>query len=135
MATTAFAREAAYAADIGHLTARDIARATGVAVSTAGAWLRHTRTPSGERAERLAEPRIPPGHWLPRAMWRIAVRLGGVADLTSTAGLGRVGLAEPRPARRDWPPFQAVGEQLFAEGFPGLLYQAAARPQGVALCV
>ena len=33
----------------------DIARATGVARSTARAWLAHTRSPTGERAERLIE--------------------------------------------------------------------------------
>lgn len=34
---------------------RDIARATGAGVSTVGAWMRRTRGPTGERAERLVE--------------------------------------------------------------------------------
>ena len=34
---------------------RDIARATGAGVSTVGSWMRRTRVPTGERAERLAE--------------------------------------------------------------------------------
>jgi transcriptional regulator with XRE-family HTH domain len=55
MATTAFAAEAAHVRKIGHLADRDIARATGAGLSTVGAWIRGTRSPTGERAERLAE--------------------------------------------------------------------------------
>lgn len=51
----AFAEEAIHIRDMGHLSDRDIARATGAGVSTVGAWLRRTRSPRGERAERLAE--------------------------------------------------------------------------------
>lgn len=53
--TTAFAEEAIRIRETGHLSDRDIARATGAGVSTVGAWLRRTRSPRGERAERLAE--------------------------------------------------------------------------------
>ena len=53
--TTAFAEEAIRIRDTGHLSDRDIARATGAGVSTVGAWLRKTRSPRGERAERLVE--------------------------------------------------------------------------------
>jgi transcriptional regulator with XRE-family HTH domain len=53
--TTAFAEEAARIRATGHLSDRDIARATGAGVSTVGAWLRGSRSPRGERAERLAE--------------------------------------------------------------------------------
>ena len=52
---TAFASEAAHIRDIGNLTTPDIARATGANETTVRAWLRETRSPSGERAERLAE--------------------------------------------------------------------------------
>lgn len=52
---TTFAREASYIREVGHLSDRDIARATGAGVSTVGAWMRRTRTPTGQRAERLAE--------------------------------------------------------------------------------
>ena len=48
-------REAIYLHEIAQLTDADIARATGVARSTARAWLAHTRSPTGERAERLIE--------------------------------------------------------------------------------
>lgn len=52
---TAFTEEAARIRRTGHLSDRDIARATGAGVSTVGAWMRGTRSPRGERAERLAE--------------------------------------------------------------------------------
>ena len=51
----AFAEEAARIRETGHLTDRDIARATGAGVSTVGAWMRGTRSPRGERAARVAE--------------------------------------------------------------------------------
>ncbi len=52
---TAFAGEAAYIRELGHLEVPDIARATGANETTVRAWLRETRSPSGARAERLAE--------------------------------------------------------------------------------
>src|ERR1700691_2820314 len=51
----AFIREAVYLHEIARLSDADIARATGVARSTARAWLAQTRSPTGERAERLIE--------------------------------------------------------------------------------
>lgn len=53
--TTAFAEEAVHVHDLGHLSDRDIARATGAAPSTVREWLGLRSTPSGIRAERLAE--------------------------------------------------------------------------------
>jgi transcriptional regulator with XRE-family HTH domain len=52
---TAFGSEAAHIKEIGHLSAPDIARATGADQTTVRAWIRGDRSPSGERAERLAE--------------------------------------------------------------------------------
>lgn len=52
---TAFACEAAHIQAIGHLSTADIARATGADETTVRAWIRGARSPSGERAERLAE--------------------------------------------------------------------------------
>lgn len=52
---TAFMREALYVREVARLSDRDVARATGAGVSTVGAWMRRTRTPTGLRAERLAE--------------------------------------------------------------------------------
>lgn len=50
-----FAIEVARLRDLARLSDRDIARVTGVEASTVRAWLRRTRTPSGVRAERIAE--------------------------------------------------------------------------------
>ena len=52
---TAFASEAARIKETGHLGVPDIARATGANETTVRAWLRDVRSPSGTRAERLAE--------------------------------------------------------------------------------
>lgn len=55
LATRPLIREAVYLHEIAQLSDADIARATGVARSTARAWLGHTRQPTGDRAERLIE--------------------------------------------------------------------------------
>ena len=39
------------------------------------------------------------------------------------------------PDRQQWPSYQTVGERLFVEGWAGVLYAAAARPDSLALCV
>jgi hypothetical protein len=52
---TAFAGEAARIHEISHLSPADIARATGADETTVRAWIREDRSPSGARAERLAE--------------------------------------------------------------------------------
>ena len=53
--TRPLTREAVYVNEVGGLSDSDIARATGVSKSTARAWLSGTRSPTGERAERLIE--------------------------------------------------------------------------------
>jgi RES domain-containing protein len=83
----------------------------------------------------LAERGVPPMRQIPRDLWRFEVDLPGVADLATEAQLARVGLPLPTPDRLEWPRFQAVGEGLFAEGRPGVLYPAAAREGGRALCL
>jgi len=50
-----YAAEAARAHTLGGLSEADIARATGVAATTARKWLAGTRSPTGERADRLIE--------------------------------------------------------------------------------
>lgn len=52
---SAFAAEAMHIHEVGHLSIRDIARATGADETSVRAWVRQSRTPSGARAERLAE--------------------------------------------------------------------------------
>lgn len=87
-------------------------------------WYRH-----------LAERGVPPQRSLPRDLWTYEIDLLEVADLSTAPRLARIGLSEPRPGRRSWPPFQAVGEQLYREGFAGLLAPSAARPESLVLCV
>jgi uncharacterized protein (DUF2384 family) len=53
--TTAFADEAVLVHEMGHLSDQHIARATGAKPSTVRGWLKRTSSPTGERAERLAE--------------------------------------------------------------------------------
>jgi uncharacterized protein (DUF2384 family) len=55
MPPVGFASEALYVREIGHLSTTDIARGTGADNSTVRAWLSATRSPSGQRAERLVE--------------------------------------------------------------------------------
>lgn len=53
--SVAFAEEAIHVHETGHLSDRQIARATGAAPSTVREWLAHRSAPTGVRAERLAE--------------------------------------------------------------------------------
>ena len=82
----------------------------------------------------LAERGLPPSRAIPHDhhLWRLDVEL---ADLTTAARLERVGVDLPRPGRPTWPPFQAVGEQLWREDWPGLLAPSAARPAARIACV
>src|SRR5438128_1190545 len=95
--TTAFAEEAVRVRETGHLSDRDIARATGAGVSPVGAWLRRTRSPSGAPAARLVQTSA------------ILQRAARVADLTALClfrtaeqldGVRPLG----RPSRHDEPP-------------------------------
>jgi RES domain-containing protein len=86
-------------------------------------WYRH-----------LAESGIPPQRALPRDLWRWRVDVE-VADLRTKEKLGEVGLPVPTPGRSAWPPFQAVGEELWREGRRGLVAPSAARPAGLTLCL
>jgi RES domain-containing protein len=83
----------------------------------------------------LAEFAIPPMRQLPRDLWRFELDVERVADLSSRERLERVGLPRPVADRRQWASFQAVGEALFAEDWAGILYPAAARPDGQAVCL
>ena len=87
-------------------------------------WYRH-----------LAQAAVPPASALPRDLWRYEVTALEVADLSDAARLARVGLSVPRPARRGWHPYQAVGEQLHHDGWRGLIAPSAARPTSLALAV
>lgn len=83
------------------------------------------QTAWGEWYRALAELAVPPMRQMPRDLWRFDVRVEGVADLSNADGLAAVGLPSPVPARGQWPRFQAVGEALAADGWPGVLYPSA----------
>jgi RES domain-containing protein len=87
-------------------------------------WYRH-----------LAERGLAPLHHLPRDLWRYHVPATSVADLSDVDRLRNVGLEMPLPGRQTWRPYQAVGEQVWREGWPGLLSPSAARPEGRVLCL
>jgi len=83
----------------------------------------------------LAEIALPPMHAMPRDLWRWSIAVSQIADLSTPAKLARLDLPAPRPARRSWRPFQAVGEELHQKGYRGVLYPSAARPDHRALCL
>jgi hypothetical protein len=83
----------------------------------------------------LAEAALPPRQALPRDLWHWRIDLQRVADLGDDRRLARVGLPPPSPTSRQWPAFQDVGEQLYADGWPALVSASAARPEGRTLCV
>jgi hypothetical protein len=87
-------------------------------------WYRH-----------LAEFGVPPRSALPRDLWRHELAAVEVVDLRTEERLDRVGLPLPAPGRRGWPAFQAVGEQIYADGAAGLVAPSAARPESVVLCL
>src|SRR5215207_9644334 len=53
--TTTLSREAAHLKKVTGLSDAELGRATGAARSTSRAWLNGSRSPTGERAERLVE--------------------------------------------------------------------------------
>jgi RES domain len=87
-------------------------------------WYRH-----------LAERGVAPLQHLPRDLWRYRVVSIAVANLGDVDRLRAGGLDMPTPGRATWPPYQAVGEQLWREGWPGLVAPSAARPEGRVLCL
>jgi RES domain-containing protein len=82
----------------------------------------------------LAERGLPPARAIPHDhhVWELKLQL---ADLSTPERLARLNLETPTPGRRTWAAFQAVGEQLFCEGFAGLLAPSAARPQALISCI
>jgi transcriptional regulator with XRE-family HTH domain len=98
--SSGFASKAARIKEIGHLSTADIARATGADDSTVRAWLNKTRSPSGERAERLAElsslverlARVMTGSSIPLWLRKPNALLDGEKpiDLVATADYRRV---------------------------------------------
>lgn len=92
-------REAVYLQEIAQLSDADIARATGVARSTARAWLAHTRSPTGERAERLIE------------LSALVERLARLMEPSYIA----VWLRKPVPALSDRKPIDLIAEGQYMD--------------------
>jgi RES domain-containing protein len=70
--------------------------------------------------------------------WRIdlpASDRGSIADLSDAERLHALALDPPKPSRQTWPPYQNVGEQLWREGWAGLIAPSAARPGSLVVCV
>ena len=78
----------------------------------------------------LAERGLPPARAIPHDhhIWKIDLEL---VDLSTPERLTQFGLGAPQPGRRTWPSYQAAGEQLFRDGYAGLLAPSAARPQAL----
>jgi hypothetical protein len=93
-----------------------------------------TETVWAEWYRHLAEAGIPPAARLPVELWSWKVDIR-VADVSDQRRLARVGLPIPSPGRASWPGFQAVGEELWKEGWAGLVAPSAARTVGTVLCV
>lgn len=100
MSTSGFAQEAVFVAEIGRLSGADIGRATGVAASTARAWLAGTRSPSRTTAaERLAE------------LSALVERLVRIMDPSYVP----VWLRKPNPALGDRKPLDVIREGGYRE--------------------
>jgi RES domain-containing protein len=82
----------------------------------------------------LAELGLSPQENVPydQHRWRVNLEL---ADLSDAERLCAVDLDMPRPSRRTWQPYQQVGEQLWREGWTGLIAPSAARPESLIVCV
>ena len=87
-----------------------------------------------ERYRHLAELGVPPDQRLPVDLWTWKVDVE-VANLSNERRLQKVGLTRPKPGRHTWLPYQEVGEELWSEGWAGLLAPSAALRQGLVLCV
>lgn len=91
-------------------------------------------TATAEWYRSLAEWGLAPAEHIPydHHEWRLDLQL---ADLSDPERLRGVALPTPTPDRRTWPAFQRVGEQLWQEGWAGLLAPSAARPDALVACV
>ncbi len=83
----------------------------------------------------LAEFAIPPDRQMPRDLWRWEIHARRIVDLSDADRLAAAGLTAPRPRQREWPAFQDVGEQLWRDGYRGVLAPSAARPERRILCL
>ncbi len=91
-------------------------------------------TATAEWYRALAEWGLAPQDHVPydHHEWHVDLRL---ADLSNPDRLLRVALPSPSPDRSTWPSFQRVGEQLWREGWAGVVAPSAARPGALVVCV
>lgn len=82
-----------------------------------------------------SEQGAPPASRLPRDTWRIAIDVADIGDLSDVATLGRHGITELVPTRRQWPRTQPVGESYFHDGYRGILAPSAAHVSGQVLTI
>lgn len=68
-------------------------------------------------------------------MWRIAVNVTDVGDLSAMATLSLHGITELLPTRRQWPRTQPIGESYYDEGYRGILTPSAAHVGGQVLTI
>lgn len=91
-------------------------------------------TATAEWYRSLAEWGLSPQDHIPydHHRWRLHLEL---ADLSDIEQLRRVSLETPRPSRSRWPTYQRIGEQLWREGWAGLIAPSAAYPGSLITCV
>lgn len=91
-------------------------------------------TATAEWYRALAEQGFSPQDHIPHDhhRWGLEVEL---ADLSTEERLAAVGLQMPSPYRQTWAAYQQVGQQLFDDGWAGVVAPSAARPKSLIACV
>jgi hypothetical protein len=88
--------------------------------------------------QRSGITRLPSGDSRPKITFPTTIITGldlELSDLSNVEQLRRVSLEAPRPSRSTWPAYQRVGEQLWREGWAGLIAPSAAHPGSLITCV
>jgi RES domain-containing protein len=91
-------------------------------------------TATAEWYRSLAEWGLSPQDHIPYDYhrWHLDLEL---ADLSDVERLRSVSLKAPQPSRNTWPAYQRVGEQLWREGWAGLIAPSAAHHDSLVICV
>lgn len=84
-------------------------------------------TATAEWYRSLAEWGLSPRDHIPYDHHHWSLHLD-LADLSDVEQLLSVGLHAPQPSRQTWPEYQRIGEQLWREGWSGLIAPSAAHP-------
>jgi RES domain-containing protein len=92
------------------------------------------QTATAEWYRSLAEWGLSPQDHIPydHHRWRLDLQLADLGDVDQLQG---VALNPPQPGRHAWTAYQRVGEQLWREGWAGLIAPSAARPGSLIACV